>query len=491
MFTHKDIHETSSKIQTQLFTAGGTPYKQNTLQRTQVAQAVPVASVSMSAVPSSGLNIPNFGSTPKMNPVHQGGFTAPKNMESHSFGKSNQYMRMRAPASLGMQTSNSSMMMSQTNFGSSGPVISHLSSARGFMNSNATPRSSVVMMASPTVVESDTKMTTKEDHMDSVVAGKWTKGDAAPVMIGIAADSGCGKSTFMKRIVKTLGAEITDAHTPQGDLMTVICLDDYHLNDRQGRKDSGRTALHPEEQLFDLMAEHTKKIKNGEQVMKPIYNHDTGLKDPEEPVDPNHIVVLEGLHPMYDERVKNLLDFSIYVDISDEVKFAWKLQRDMEERGWTKEEVLASIEQRKPDFSAYIDPQKKNADMVLQVLPTKLTDDPKAAGKLLRVRLIQKEGNDLYNPYYLIDEGGEVAWTPSQEKLSTDKPGVKFSYYKEDWYGQQVSVLECDGEFKDIEELLSVEKVIGNLPVSEVGELTTQMKKLEGAPGSLNGTGLL
>ena len=69
--------------------------------------------------------------------------------------------------------------------------------------------------------------------------------------------------------------------------------------------------------------------------MKPIYNHDTGMKDPEEPIDPNHIVVLEGLHPMYEERVKNLLDFSIYVDISDEVKFAWKIQRDMEERGWT------------------------------------------------------------------------------------------------------------------------------------------------------------
>jgi len=208
------------------------------------------------------------------------------------------------------------------------------------MNSNATPRSSVVMMDGPIVERtSDTKMAIKENHMDSKVALKWTKGDAAPVMIGIAADSGCGKSTFMKRIVKTLGAEVTDAHTPQGDLMTVICLDDYHLNDRQGRKDSGRTALHPDEQLFDLMAEHTQKIKNGEPIMKPIYNHDTGLKDPEESIDPNHIVVLEGLHPMYDERVMKLLDFSIYVDISDEVKFAWKLQRDMEERGWTKEEV--------------------------------------------------------------------------------------------------------------------------------------------------------
>jgi uridine kinase len=36
--------------------------------------------------------------------------------------------------------------------------------------------------------------------------------------------------------------------------------------------------------------------------------------------------VIEGLHPFYDERVRDLLDFKIYLDISDDVKFAWKLQ---------------------------------------------------------------------------------------------------------------------------------------------------------------------
>jgi len=43
--------------------------------------------------------------------------------------------------------------------------------------------------------------------------------------------------------------------------------------------------------------------------------------------------VIEGLHPFYDERVRDLLDFKIYLDISDEIKFAWKIQRDMAERG--------------------------------------------------------------------------------------------------------------------------------------------------------------
>jgi hypothetical protein len=78
-------------------------------------------------------------------------------------------------------------------------------------------------------------------------------------------------------------------------------------------------------------------------------------------------------------------------DISDEIKFAWKIQRDMAERGHSLESIKASIEARKPDFDAYIDPQKKKADVIIEVLPTQLVPDEKE-GKILRVRLIQKEG---------------------------------------------------------------------------------------------------
>lgn len=52
---------------------------------------------------------------------------------------------------------------------------------------------------------------------------------------------------------------------------------------------------------------------------------------------------------------------------ADETKFAWKIQRDMAERGHSLESIKASIEARKPDFDAYIDPQKKKADMIIQV----------------------------------------------------------------------------------------------------------------------------
>ena len=79
------------------------------------------------------------------------------------------------------------------------------------------------------------------------------------------------------------------------------------------------------------------------------------------------ILVAEGLHPFFDERVRDLMDFKLYLDISDDVKFAWKLQRDSQERGHSEESIKQSIESRKPDFDAYIDPQKKHADIILQV----------------------------------------------------------------------------------------------------------------------------
>merc|ERR1712151_373900 len=48
------------------------------------------------------------------------------------------------------------------------------------------------------------------------------------------------------------------------------------------------------------------------------------------------------------------LDLGIYIDIVNDVKFAWKVQRDVEERGWTEDQVREDIEKRLPDFSQYV-----------------------------------------------------------------------------------------------------------------------------------------
>jgi phosphoribulokinase len=321
-----------------------------------------------------------------------------------------------------------------------------------------------------------------------------------PIVIGVAADSGCGKSTFMRRLTNIFGGDVVgplgggfgkggwETNTLVSDLTTVICLDDYHLNDREGRKVTKRTALDPLENNFDLMYEQVKALKEGKTVKKPIYNHVNGTLDEPETIEPTPIIIFEGLHPMHDERVRDLLDFSLYLDISPEVKLNWKIQRDMEERGHSLESIMASIEARKPDFDAYIDPQKKLADLIVEVLPTKLDEEDK---KTLRVRCIQKDGVEDFNPCYLFDQGSKIEWTPAASKLSSPEPGIKLAYYPESYFGDDAQVLEMDGTFDNIQELVYVESALSNTNTKFYGELTQAMLALAEAPGSNNGTGLM
>merc|ERR1719420_2543604 len=283
------------------------------------------------------------------------------------------------------------------------------------------------------------------------VAEPGTQTDVKPVVIGIAADSGCGKSTFMRRLTSIFGGECKlndigrETNTLVSETTTVICLDDYHKWDREGRKSNpewpnGITALHEACQDWDKMAADVTDLKAGKTVSKPIYNHITGALDPNEEVKPTPIVIFEGLHPMHDERVNDALDLTVYLDITDDVKFAWKAQRDIAERGATMEEVQAAIDGRKPDFAAYVEPQKAKADIVVQVLLSDLIDDP--TGKFLKVKLIQKKSMDKIKPAYFFDEGATIEWTPNCDKLTTSAPGVKIASYDDEWAGAPVSVIE-------------------------------------------------
>lgn len=298
------------------------------------------------------------------------------------------------------------------------------------------------------------------------------------VLIGVAGDSGCGKSTFLRRLIDLFGEEF----------MTVICLDDYHSLDRKQRKVAGVTALNPKANNFDLMYEQVKSLKNGQAIDKPIYNHETGAIDPPERIVPSKVVVIEGLHPLHDERVRELIDFSVYLDISDEVKINWKIQRDMAERGHSYDDVIAAINSRKPDFSAYIEPQKQHADVVIQVLPTRLMEDKES--KLLRVRLIEKEGIPHFDPAYLFDEGSTIDWRPCGRKLTCAYPGIKMYYGPDNFMGNEVSILEVDGQFDNLEEMIYIESHLSKTGTKYYGEMTELLLQHKDYPGSNNGTGL-
>lgn len=77
---------------------------------------------------------------------------------------------------------------------------------------------------------------------------------------------------------------------------------------------------------------------------------------------------------------------------------------------------------------------------MIQVLPTQLIPDDNE-GKVLRVRMIQKEGVEGFDPVYLYDEGSTISWIPCGRKLTCSYPGIKFFYGPDTYYGNEVGHL--------------------------------------------------
>jgi phosphoribulokinase len=74
------------------------------------------------------------------------------------------------------------------------------------------------------------------------------------------------------------------------------------------------------------------------------------------------------------------------------------------------------------------------------VLPTQLVPDDKE-GKILRTRLIQKEGVANFEPAYLFDEGSTISWVPCGRKLTCSFPGIKFAYGPDTYFDNEVMQL--------------------------------------------------
>jgi phosphoribulokinase len=148
---------------------------------------------------------------------------------------------------------------------------------------------------------------------------------------------------------------------------STITLDDYHTFDRAGREDRGITALNPKANSIDRLEQDLIQLRRGVPIDKPVYNHTTGKFDPPVVFRPNKILILEGLHTLFTPVLRNYLDFTLFVDPEKQVKYDWKVKRDMIKRGYSRDAVLNEIAKREPEYEQYIAPQKEFADAVIGI----------------------------------------------------------------------------------------------------------------------------
>ena len=176
-----------------------------------------------------------------------------------------------------------------------------------------------------------------------------------PIILGVVGDSGAGKTTITRGLVGILGE----------DQVTAVATDDYHRYDRRQRAELGITPLHPDCNYVDIISQHLRLLRDGEPILKPVYQHSDGTFGPPVYVSPMPFTIVEGLLGYHSESMRDCYDVRVYLAPPEELRRQWKVQRDCSRRGYTTDQVLAELDRREPDSAQFIRPQERYADMVV------------------------------------------------------------------------------------------------------------------------------
>ena len=269
--------------------------------------------------------------------------------------------------------------------------------------------------------------------------------------IGVAGDSGSGKTTFTEGIRSIFGKY----------LVSTITLDDYHRFDRAGRTEQGITALDPKANRIEQIERDLISLKQGMPIEKPVYNHTTGTFDPPVFLRPKKILILEGLHTLFTPTLRKYLDFTLFVDPAQQVKYDWKIRRDMEKRGYSHDAVMKEITEREPDYQRYIAPQKEFADAVIGIDYSEFGQDLGLERNVYRITLSQKRMNHAMEDIGLSLDLYSI--------LSLSQRNFSLKFLTSDQNNHRIGQLVMDGELrKDVGEKLerSIENQTRIHPIS-------------------------
>lgn len=178
-----------------------------------------------------------------------------------------------------------------------------------------------------------------------------------PFMIGVAGDSGSGKSTISELLMNIFTSKNT----------TLIEGDAMHKWERGNENWQTYTHLDPHANELHQDIHTVYSLKHGESIKRRTYDHTTGMFTAPLVHKAKRIVVFEGLHTFFLGKVRSAFDMKIYVAPEDQLRLHWKIIRDTKKRGYTKEQTLAILEQRKDDSEQFIRVQEKHSDIIISL----------------------------------------------------------------------------------------------------------------------------
>ena len=132
------------------------------------------------------------------------------------------------------------------------------------------------------------------------------------LFIGICGASGSGKTTLADELAKMANKSI------------LIINQDAYYYDHPDMSFEDRCLLNYDEPgIFDhdLLLEDIRSLLSGKRVLRKRYDYANHRRTPqlEEYLEPHDVIIIEGIHAFYDERLRNLMDLKLYVRVDSDI----------------------------------------------------------------------------------------------------------------------------------------------------------------------------
>jgi uridine kinase len=179
-----------------------------------------------------------------------------------------------------------------------------------------------------------------------------------PLFIGIAGGSGSGKTTIAETVVDRLDGQVA-----------FMQHDAYyrHTPDLSYEERTKVNYDHPASLESELLVAHLETLRSGTAVERPVYDFSEHLRaEVTVRIEPAPVVVVEGILVLSEPSLRSELDLKIFVDTDADLRFARRLERDIDERGRSVESVIGQyLETVRPMHIEFVQPSMRYADLII------------------------------------------------------------------------------------------------------------------------------
>lgn len=179
------------------------------------------------------------------------------------------------------------------------------------------------------------------------------------MIIGFCGGTGAGKSTLVEQAARFLGKENT----------LILAQDHYykHLPELTFEERAQINFDHPNALDFDLMVSDLQKLKSETSIDRPVYSFAEHLRTNETvPFDSKPFILVEGILVFAHQPLLSLFDYKVYIEADKQLRVQRRVDRDVQERGRTKEEVYQRFETTLHNMhDTFIASNKEKADIVV------------------------------------------------------------------------------------------------------------------------------